>query len=251
MKLAEFYEAANVERALEGYRSSVPTTWGAVGRLELYRSAKVAFQSDAPEDERRSEFGRIYSDLRRYWQVFRNAGGTCWSADETFSMLTTQCEPVSRQSGLTAKNLVEVNHTDRIRACLVTLGPIKPSRYFPWMATSKFLHFFNPSLFPIYDDRYVWKKVATGAFRQDYNDFCRRHGFQRNPLTVQFSVQYVLWGSEIIQTASDECMPIFARWFASQVDDQSARAPLLQDLEQYYAAAFEAIAVGAAFLSTR
>ena len=33
------------------------------------------------------------------------------------------------------------------------------------MTVSKFLHFYNPALFPIYDYEVMWKKVCNGRFR--------------------------------------------------------------------------------------
>ena len=49
-----------------------------------------------------------------------------------------------------------------------------------------------------------------------------------------------------MRDADGDCMSIFSEWFASQVDCQSASASVLKDLDQYYAAAFEMVAIGAA-----
>jgi hypothetical protein len=39
------------------------------------------------------------------------------------------------------------------------------------MTVSKFLHFYNPGLFPIYDNAVIWDKVLR-RFRNDFRDFC-------------------------------------------------------------------------------
>lgn len=250
MRLAEFYQSADVERALTRYRETVPSTWHAAGRLELYRSAHLAFGENASRGERLSEFCAIYEALRRHWQVFRGAAG--WPAEKGFGVLTTECQPCGRQSGLTLRTLVPEAHTGVIRACLDCLGPIKPTKSYPTvypaMAALKFLHFFNPGLFPLYDTAYVWNRVMHGAFRQDYTSFCERRGFHWNQWSVQLCVQYVLWASEVMQSADAECMPRFARWLTSQAPDPSALEPPLQEIEHYYAAAFEVVAIGAAHL---
>lgn len=129
---------------------------------------------------------------------------------------------------------------------------MKPTKHYPavypWMAVAKFLHFFNPRLFPIYDTAFMWKKVANGAFKPDYLDFCRRRGFQQREDTARFNLQYTLWAAETIQDADAECMTIFAEWFSAQIKGQPVAEGVLADVETYYAAAFEMIAIGAAHL---
>ena len=39
------------------------------------------------------------------------------------------------------------------------------------MVVSKFLHFYNPGLFPIYDNKVIWNQVFR-RFRNDFRDFC-------------------------------------------------------------------------------
>ena len=41
---------------------------------------------------------------------------------------------------------------------------LKPVAGYPVMAVSKFLHFYNPALFPIYDNLVIWNGVL-GYFR--------------------------------------------------------------------------------------
>lgn len=250
MSLAQFYEGPYVEQALESYRAAVPSTWSVSHKLDLYNWAKVAFESEASEPDKQIAFGQIYDNLRSGWQVFRNAAGPCWSAEKTFQVLTTECKACSRQTPLNAANLIVSDSDCQVKACLFSLGKIKPTtRYpsvYPWMAVSKFLHFFNPRLFPIYDMEFIWNKVANGVFRRDYQDFCQLRGFNPKEDTQRFNLQYTLWASEIMNDADADCMTTFSEWFASEVGQHSDRANVMQDVNQYYAAAFEIIAIGAA-----
>jgi hypothetical protein len=250
MKLAQFYTMPYVEQALASYRTAVPPTWGVGHKLDLYNYAKAAFETGASETEKEASFDRIYESLCSGWQVFRNAAGPCWSAAQTFQVLTTACAPCSRQSHFTAVTLIGSDYHSKIQECLSSMGSIKPTTHYPevypWMAVSKFLHFFNPRLFPIYDLEFVWKKVANGVFKQDYWEFCERHGFNPIDDTQQFNLQYTLWANEIMCGSDSACMAAFAHWFTLQTDGHADPQGIRQEVHQYYAAAFEMIAIGAA-----
>src|SRR5438105_4125679 len=124
------------------------------------------------------------------------------------------------------------------------------------MVTSKFLHFFNPMLFPIYDDAIIWQKVCweesktkvRAAFRSDYEEFCLKHGFVPKDMTAKFNLNYTLWASELVRNADKHFMNEFATWFQQQVSDRQDKYGLLDEINQYYAIAFEFTAIGAACL---
>jgi hypothetical protein len=118
-----------------------------------------------------------------------------------------------------------------------------------WVAASKFLHVFNPALFPIYDIAVVWNKVCNGVFRQDYLDFCHRRGYSPGERTAQFNLNYTLWASEYMQLADSDLMDNYVGWLARQVGGSRDAGNILGDARQYYAAAFEMIAIGAACLN--
>ena len=249
MKLAQFYTISQIEETLAAYRASVPDAWSVSHKLDLYNAGKIAFDSDKTDTEKRAAFGTIYNALRSGWRVFRGAKG-CWNADETFEALTGPCSPCGRQSVLTcaASDLSDSN--SKIQACLSSIGPIKPTtRYpnvYPWMAVSKFLHFFNPRLFPIYDIAFIWGNVVDGAFRDEYRKFCRANGLHPRESTQQFNLQYTLWANSIMQNVDEECMEVFAQWFVAQAGHHHDPENALAEVNQYYAAAFEMISLGAA-----
>ena len=253
MRLTQYFTSPHTAQALDRYKSVVPPTWSVEHRFDLYRSAKIAFDMDVPEAVKQEAFRHIYDNLRSGWQVFRpKSGEECWSSDQIYVVLTNECQFCSRQSGLTLAALTEQDSLTSIEQCLASLGRMKPTeRYpviYPWMAVSKFLHFFNPHLFPIYDAAFMWEKVVNGVFKPDYLDFCRRRGFHPREDTKRFNLQYTLWAAETIQNVDVECMTTFSEWFTAQIKEQPVAEGVLADVETYYAAAFEMIAIGAAHL---
>jgi hypothetical protein len=62
------------------------------------------------------------------------------------------------------------------------------------MAVSKFIHFYNPSLFPIYDNEVVEYKVFA-RFRTDYREFCDGAGLDSSANGADFLRNYVCWAS--------------------------------------------------------
>lgn len=253
MRLIEYFTSPNTKRALDHYLVVVPPTWSVAHKLDLYSSAKIAFELEVSETAKRQAFRHVYDSLRSSgWQVFRNSSGVCWSSNQIFDALTQECQSCSRQSGLTLATLTEKDSRAKIEHCLKCLGPMKPTaRYpavYPWMAVAKFSHFFNPHLFPIYDTKFMWEKVANGTFKTDYVEFCRRRAFKPTEDTAQFNLQYTFWAAETIQNADEDCMETFGEWFAVQVKGLPDNESILENVEAYYAAAFEMIAIGAAHL---
>src|SRR5664279_1950612 len=72
---------------------------------------------------------------------------------------------------VTLTNFLKSETGPRLQASLESLREIKPNQGFPIMTVSKFLHFYNPSLFPIYDEAVIWKKVF-GRFEGEFRSFC-------------------------------------------------------------------------------
>ena len=252
MRLSQFYTTQHIEQALDSYLSAVPVNWSVSHKLDLYNHAYTAFEAECSQTDKQVAFNYIYGNLRSDWQVFRNAAGPCWSAEKTFHTLTTECIACSRLALLTAANFIESDSNHKVEACLFSMGKIKPTAnypsVYPWMTVSKFLHFFNPRLFPIYDKKFMWEKVANGVFRRDYEEFCQRNGYSPTENTQKFNLQYMLWASEIMNGADEECMTIFSQWFASQVTIPIGSTAALQQINQYDAAAFEIVAIGAAHI---
>lgn len=252
-KLARYFRAPDTRRALDSYAGAARQRhWPTQEKLELYGDAKSAADTSLPPEERRTAFGRIYDNLRSYWQVFRPADpARCWNADRIFDVLDGECRGCSRQSDLTLLNLSNrLAGQGEVLLCLDALQGIKPSSSYPWMTVSKFWHFWNPRLVPIYDGAVIWSEVLNGTFRDDYRSFCRTTGLTAGERSGRFNLNYMLFASEILAAADAEFMSTFAEWFAEQVPEP-ATVQLMPDLREYFATAFEFVAIGAARLESR
>jgi hypothetical protein len=245
MHLQEHFQEPYIERALTAYVTARPS-WNINAKIDLYRRADIAFDLDQPEDVSRAAFQSIYDELRSHWQVFRNAN-VYWDANTLFDVLTVRCHATSRAGGLTLAHLEDAQHGHLLLANLDALRNLKRNQTYPHMAASKFLHFFNPSLFPIYDTDAVWNRVCNGVFKADYRDFCDHHGFYPNETGARFNLAYTLWAAELIARADPGTMATFAFWAAEQAGSSPETESILGDLRQYYAVAFEFIAVGATY----
>ncbi len=129
------------------------------------------------------------------------------------------------------------------------MSAMKPKKKgFPIMTVSKFLHFYNAALFPIYDEKVIWKKVCDGYFRSDFRDFCYGESlpYQRfkDDDTVDFVPAYMRWASSLLSVAPGGFMQVFTGWLGEQPGADLGRRNF--DVTTLYARAFEYTAVGAA-----
>lgn len=215
----------------------------------MYNWAKVAFESNQPEGKKRSDFRNIYNNLKNYWKVFRNVKGPIWSADQAYEAMTRNCKLSSRQSGLTLMNLqIGTQEAGQVLACLDQLRDLKPQSYYPWVAVAKFTHFYNPMLFPIYDIAIVWKIVLNSVFKEDYRHWCGKHGLYWNDQTVRFNLNYTNFAADLIRESDKSFIPYFVDWFEQQVIGEPDDQGILDEIDNYYATAFEFVAIGASYL---
>ncbi len=123
---------------------------------------------------------------------------------------------------------------------------IKQNKHYPLMTVSKFLHFYNPELFPIYDNAVIWDKVFR-RFRDDFRDFCLAakisYEIAMNDDTGKFLHYYTLWASSLLSAAHAGFMEVFADWLDK---DPRTRLPEWRfDPRTLYATAFEFTVIGA------
>jgi hypothetical protein len=115
------------------------------------------------------------------------------------------------------------------------------------MTVSKFLHFYNPSLFPIFDTAVVWNKVCNGRFKDDYREFGEREQIPREvwfgDSTLKFIPYYMRWAKSLLSTAHPRFMLVFAEWFEHRCFGLVSKQ---LDLTTLYATAFECTVIGAA-----
>jgi hypothetical protein len=111
------------------------------------------------------------------------------------------------------------------------------------MAVSKFLHFFNPRLFVIWDREVILGKVYR-VFRDDWNAAYRDIKVEADDKMMKFYLAYLLWAAKAIAEAGDDLMEDFATWFAKTVKAPDCR----DEMVGFYATAFEFIAIGSTLL---
>jgi hypothetical protein len=114
---------------------------------------------------------------------------------------------------------------------------------FPVMAVSKFLHPYNPELFPVYDNAVIKDEVLP-ALRTEFRAFCVESKLQRVVgNTSTFYASYMCWGSYLLALAHPRFMQAFADWLDKQQASELAARGL--DGTRLQATAYEFTIIGA------
>ncbi len=209
--------------------------WSVAGRAEMYQIADRAFGVSPNYDS----FCRLYEWKMQYWGIGRK--GIMASPQAVFAMLTDGCASASRHTSstlLTADRKV-------IRNSVNSMELVKRVGEYPHMAASKFLHFYNPMLFPIYDNAVIWERVLHGAFLPEWKVVCREYGIKVWEPSEEFLKTYYCWASEVMKVADPAIMVAFEKRFMAAVEPDGV-APM--QTNQYYGAAFEYLFMGASML---
>ncbi len=98
----------------------------------------------------------------------------CWPPQEIFETIKREFHDFSSRGPVSLLNFPTSGTGLRLETRLAKVNGIKPKKGYPLMTVSKFLHFYNPGLFPIYDNEVMWKKVCNGRFKSDFREFCYR-----------------------------------------------------------------------------
>lgn len=251
MKISPYFEETKQLTALNRYAEFTTARnrdWSiGESKLDMYRLAKRAFDGKSEENCRRGEFDKIYGNLKSWWRISRN--GNLASAEMTFALLSKECLDCSRSKGLTLMNLREASSQQIVVDCLREVRELKKlkSGAFPVMAVSKFLHFFNPKLFVIWDREIIYGEVYP-VFRQDWNAAYRDIKVGTDDEWMKFYLAYLLWAGKSVQECSQKSMQCFSNWFVDIVSSGRDAEDFRRELQTYYATAFEFVAIGAAYL---
>jgi hypothetical protein len=253
MKLADYYRAGNARVALDRYTEEYARSWPVSEKVRLDAQARRAFDPGRTAEERRDGFREIYEGLRRRWQVFRG-GGTHWRVDRIHDALSEQVALFGPASDWTLSNLKDQPDSTPLLRCIEALIGLrtKQNGNGSVMATSKFLHFMNPALFPIYDTSVVENRVLH-TFRRDWSPFVPhfRATIIQFDLGVFYYLRYMLFGAEMIRPHRDAVMKVFGDWFSEQLAREGTSVPPAGAGPAPEARAFEFIAVGAAACESR
>jgi hypothetical protein len=218
--------------------------WSIPHKVELYEAGGIAGDPTISDAERRAAFRTIHGNLASSWQVFRPVGASrCWSSDQIFDRLVASDSSLARAKGMRASD-VPRGSRDLVGA-LERLRPLKPGNHYPTMAVSKFAHFANPRLVPIYDEAIVWK-VAFAEYKPVFDAYCYSVALDPDAWGARFLECYVAWAGSCVKR-DPALLPTFAAWMRETVGTLPARVD--REIETYEAAAFEMIFIGAAYLA--
>ena len=142
-------------RALDALFVAWGGTWQVSKNLDLYEASQCAFDPSSSADEAYRHFEKIYDELKSSdRQVFRpSSPADCWPPRQIFKTIKREFQEFSWGGPVNLLNFPKSGTGVRLEASLWKMREIKPMKSsYPHMAVSKFLHFYNPGLFPIYDN---------------------------------------------------------------------------------------------------
>jgi hypothetical protein len=254
MKISPYFENEGWLKALDRYALFTKTKkkdWSiSESKLDLYRAAKRAFEPAVDGDTERPHFDTIYGDMKRWWGIGRN--GNLATSDTVFALLKAECGPCSRTSGITLMNVHDRSCQESVVECLRKVRELKKlkSGDYPVMAVSKFLHFFNPGLFVIWDNAIV-KDIVCRVFKNDLKSSRQDIEVNTDDEDTKRYLAYLLWAGKAVRQCTHDLMDGFATWFVEVVSDERHAEDFIPELKQYYAPAFEFVAIGSALLERK
>jgi hypothetical protein len=245
--LAHFFQPAGQRRALEAYgKFAGSSDWSVSHKMDLYEGSRVAFGPATPEGEGLRAFEHIYNSLVSHWQVFRPHGvAGSWSAATTYQKIKSEFAAFAWGGPSTLPTLHGSGKHQDLMFSLMEMEKIKPNSGYPTMTVSKFLHFYNPALFPIYDTEVIWNKVFK-RFKADYDRFRTAANLVSRAGDVAFLRNYMCWASSLMASAHPAFMATFVDWLAGELPPRKFEALGREMLGTLYATAFEFTAIGAA-----
>jgi hypothetical protein len=217
------------------------------GNLNLYEASRRAFDPASSAEEAFRDFEKIYAQLAGPdWQVFRpRSRAERWPPRQIFETIKREFPEFSWRGTVNLLNFPQTMPS--LESRLGKMRGIKPNHYYPLMTVSKFLHFYHPGLFPIYDEAVIWNKVFK-RFDNDFRDFCWAARIPYDSAikdgTAAFMRYYMLWANSLLSVAHGAFMQVFIDWLDKQPGTELPKRGF--DVATLYATAFEFTAIGAA-----
>jgi len=244
--LRSYFTKPGQRQALEAYGEFAKgTAWSVPLKMDLYDLSSAAFTA---EDSIAAfeAFTCIYKSLTGYWQVFRPHGADkCWTPRQIFDAMRREFAPFAGKTGSALPGFLACGRHAELSTALTAMASMKPNGGYPHMAVSKFVHFYNPSLFPIYDTMAIWNMVFT-TFRADFRSFCADAGLNRRADDAGFLINSMCWGSSLLTGADADFMNGFVDWLHDELPRKQFEKIGRDRLSHLYATAFEFTAIGAA-----
>jgi len=211
-------------------------------------------------------FECVFNWLKSHWQVFRpKSDQDHWQSERIWDeLIALNTEfPQSRQLTLLSISCEDI---PMLRECIERLTGIKKNALTPIMAISKFLHFYNPRLFPIFDGAFIRKQVLK-IFTEEWSGFDFHYDLTqfKDNNEIRDYIKYIFWASSLLKKTDDQFAGVVSDFlkcqFIKERDDIIAsprcdqlsvwlRGPeasnnLRTDRFDWCATMFECIAIGA------
>ena len=248
--LPEYFTPEGQLSALEEYaRFAGAKDWTIGEKMEMYRASRTAFDPAVPYEEAFKAFrDKIYKQLSK-WQWYRPSSlGACWTPQEIFETIRTEFAEFAWGGPVVLSNLAGSGKGEALLASLLTMKEIKPNTDYPTMAVSKFLHPYNPALFPIYDNAVIWGKVLGKCFRKEFDQFCSMSNlpYSATKDSAELLRSYMCWAGSLVASAPN-FMDIFVDWLGKQPSGEATKERKFEP-SSLYSTAFEFTIIGAAKL---
>jgi len=239
-RIGKYFHVPYVSDALDAMLGfAKKNNWPIADRAELYMIAQSAFGPQPNFDA----FCEVNQWLRSYWKIGR--GGEIWDSQQVFDALLEGCAASGRLSNLSLMSDGDGRSLATVKAVRAMAGVKKVGEY-PHMAAAKYLHFFNPRLYPLYDNEVIWKRVLHGTFLSEWKEVCREAPIKVWEPSERFLITYYGWASDLMRTTEPKMMDIFASWFRAEAG--TSLGSIEDDVSHYHVVAFEYILVGAALI---
>ena len=249
--LRSYFESESQQRqALNSFFTAWGGNWPVWEVLDLYDASRGAFYSPLHQDERLRKFEIIDGQLAGYWQVFRpSSRSDCWPSRQIFETIQREFTDFQWGGSVSLLNFLRDGNRSKLLGALTAMRRIKPNQGYPIMTVSKFLHFYNPKLFPIYDEKVIWGQVFK-RFGAEFQTFCfSTPGIScNNDYTALWYHNYICWASSLMSVAHENFMRTFLDWLGNE--QGTALAMRKFDPTTLYAMAFEYTATGASVVES-
>lgn len=245
--LGDYFQPVAQRQALEAYATRWHrTAWCVPMKMDLYAGSRVAFDPATSDTEAFKEFEVLYDNLNLYWTVFRPHGAKrSWKPRQIFDTIRREFSNFACGGDIALPNLLNSGQLGVLDDSLMKIKEIKPNQNYPAMTASKFLHFYNPALFPIYDTAVIQNKVLK-EFNADFKQHCVSHNLAANGVDDKFLGYYMSWASSLLSTANPQFMEVFVEWLEKELPKRKFDEMGRTALGSLYATAFEFTAIGAA-----
>jgi hypothetical protein len=218
--------------------------------MEMYEASRFAFDTTVGQGEALPLFiNGVYKKLLSDWDVFRpRSPSVCWSPQKIFETIKREFSPWAWGGSVSLLNVMSGDTCKSLLPRLSRMREIKPNKDYPCMTVSKFLHFYNPELFPVYDTEVIWKTVLEKRYRNEFREFCANSGLGYDVGdTPLFLRNYICWAGYLVSVAHAKFMELFVDWLGQQPGCDFGKWKITASTaSKLYATAFEFTAIGAA-----